>query len=316
MHAAVVDPSRVVSKLVSELILQRGDQVSEFHDSASALRTIKDDPSIDVLITSLEVQPIGGLELCWETRMAMPTQRPFYIIVMSSLSDDKKLAEALDCGADDLIAKPVRKLELHARLRLAARLSSAQRHLVHLADTDSLTSLLNRRAFFERLNGDLRDRQKAPKVSAILFDIDHFKRINDTYGHDVGDEVIRRIAAEGARYGQIAGRLGGEEFAIIVHKKNEATTLQLAEELRRACSRLSFRGNGEAFHTTCSFGVSRWSDGDTVDSLLKRADVALYQAKTGGRNRVQLSGASIVADAPEYGIIRHRPRNESGGEKT
>ena len=151
MHAIVVDPSRVVLKLISQLLADRGDRVSQFVDSHAALRCIKADSTVDLLITSLEVQPIAGLELCWEARVAISAGRPLYIIVMSSLRDEQKLAEALDCGADDLIAKPVRKVELNARIRMAGRLKANQLHLVHLAETDPLTGLFNRRAFFTRL---------------------------------------------------------------------------------------------------------------------------------------------------------------------
>jgi two-component system, cell cycle response regulator len=126
MHAAVVDPSRVVLKMVGDLIRERGDTVSEFLDSASALRSLQNDRSIDVLITSLEVQPIGGLELCRDVRLLAVPARPLFIVVMSSLSDDKTLAEVLDSGADHLIVKPVMAVELHARLRQAERQKAAQ----------------------------------------------------------------------------------------------------------------------------------------------------------------------------------------------
>ena len=152
MFAAVVDPSRVVLKLIAKLLAERGGTSIEFTNSSAALRRVKEDIAIDTLITSLEVQPLTGLELCWEARMAMPARRPFYIMVMSSLSDESKLAEALDCGADDMIAKPLNPLEFHARMRMAGRLKQAQLHLVRLAETDPLTGLLNRRAFFEQLN--------------------------------------------------------------------------------------------------------------------------------------------------------------------
>jgi two-component system, cell cycle response regulator len=137
----VVDPSRVVLKFISGLLAERGDRSSEFQDSNAALRKIQADPAVDVLITSLDVQPMSGLELCWEARTAIPAQRPLCIIVMSSRSDKNKLAEALDCGADDLIDKSANPLELHARLRVAARLKATQLHLVQLAETDPLTGL-------------------------------------------------------------------------------------------------------------------------------------------------------------------------------
>jgi diguanylate cyclase (GGDEF)-like protein len=307
MHTAVVDSSRVVRRLIADLVSERGDAVSEFADSASALRTIRTDLTIDTLITSLEVEPLSGLELCWEARLAIPPQRFLYIIVMSSLNNDRKLAESLDCGADDLIAKPVTRLELHAKLRMAGRLKSAQAHLVRLAEIDSMTGLYNRRAFFERLETELnRPLRKAP-VSAVLFDIDHFKRINDTHGHDVGDLVIKRIAAEAAKRDLVVGRIGGEEFAMICDDPDGTKAVRIAEGLRRSCAALTFDHFGEPFSVTCSFGVSHSTLGDTPDTLLKKADIALYQAKAGGRNRVHAVEEIVTVDESFHPLIRRRP---------
>jgi two-component system, cell cycle response regulator len=311
MHAVVVDSSRVVLKLVSELITEHGNAVTAFHDSASALHAIRSDPTVNVLITSLEVQPMSGLELCWEARTAISTRRPLYIVVMSSRSDDHRLTEALDCGADDLVSKPVSRLELQARLRLAGRLAAAQLRLVQLAETDPLTGLLNRRAFFERLNAVLEGKAKALPLSAILFDIDQFKRINDTYGHDVGDAVIRGIADEAARHAELVGRLGGEEFAIVLREANEAQAFRSAEDLRQACENLSFSADGKPFRVTCSFGISACSEGETADQMLRKADIALYQAKNAGRNRVCAGSGAVplIPTGQPHGIIRAHPRS-------
>ncbi len=307
MHAAVVDPSRVVLRLLKELISERGDTVSEFLNSASALRAVQTDTSIDVLITSLEVQPLTGLELCWAARLAAPARRPLYIIVMSSLSDEQKLAEALDSGADDLIAKPVKRLELHARLRMAGRMKAAQLHLVDLAERDPLSGLLNRRAFFERLNPLLLAPKSAP-LSAILIDIDHFKRVNDTYGHDTGDTVIKTIAMKAGQHADLACRMGGEEFAMILERQDETAACRLANGLRREFAGLSFQARGEKFSVTCSFGVSALMEGDGVDELLKRADVALYQAKLAGRNRVYRANEFVAFTEEPVGVTRTHPR--------
>jgi two-component system cell cycle response regulator len=310
MHAAVVDPSRVVLKLISKLLAQRGDRTTEFLDSASALRTVKTDPTIDVLITSLEVQPISGLELCWEARTAMPAHRSLCIIVMSSLSDESKLAEALDCGADDLIGKPVNQLELHARLRLADRLKAAQLHLVRLAETDPLTGLYNRRAFFRQLNTLISLPERAISVAAVLLDIDHFKAVNDTYGHDIGDLVIKGVAGEAAKAAKLVGRLGGEEYGLIFEDCPANRAVKLSDNLRKSCAGIPFKSGQQHFSVTCSLGVSRWTPGDTADDLLKKADVALYQAKTEGRNRVR---AAHLESASEHvaGVARghDRPRD-------
>ncbi len=286
MHAAVVDPSRVVLKIITQLLADYAS-VSGFVDSDAALRFIKNDPTVDVLITSLEVEPMSGLELCWETRLAIPPERPIYVIVMSSLRDDSKLAEALDCGADDLIAKPVKGIELRARLRMAGRLKSTQLDLVRLTETDSLTGLLNRRAFFGRLTRLLKHPSDSDLVSAVMLDIDHFKQVNDHYGHQVGDAVIRAIAIEANKIAGIVGRLGGEEFAIVLTGHNENSTYRLADDLRQNCANIQFSGDYDAFKVTCSFGVSQWTGEESSDDLLKKADIALYQAKNSGRNCVR-----------------------------
>jgi two-component system cell cycle response regulator len=308
MHAVVVDPSRVVLKLVTQMLGERGDRATEFTDSDAALRAVREDPSVDILISSLEVQPTSGLELCWEARMAMPARRPLYIIVMSSLSDENKLAEALDCGADDLIPKPLNPLEFHARIRMAGRLKAAQLHLVHLAETDSLTGLLNRRAFFDRLNTRLERAQLASAPTALLLDIDHFKRVNDMHGHLVGDEVIRQVSALVRQTSPISGRLGGEEFSILLEPMPENRLLKMADNLRRDASELAFAGEGRDFQITCSIGMSRWRPGDHPDDLLKRADVALYKAKTDGRNRVAVFNEPLVMAEAARTIVRRHNR--------
>jgi len=282
--------------------------VSPFAGSDAALRAIVKDPSIDILITALEVQPLSGLELCWEARLASSASRPLYIIVMSSLGNEQKLAEALDCGADEMIAKPVQRVELHARLRVAGRLKSAQLHLVSLAETDPLTGVLNRRAYFDRLSRALGEPERAPSIATVMFDIDHFKQVNDRHGHDVGDAVLVRVAALAAQETVAVGRLGGEEFGLIVDG-GETRALKLAERLRRACAGLAFQSQSGPFHVTCSLGVSRWMAGDSVETLMKRADVALYRAKVEGRNRVAAAWDMAIQTAPPGLVTRGRTRS-------
>lgn len=308
MFAAVVDPSRVVLKLIAKLLAERGGTSIEFTDSSAALRRVKEDHAIDTLITSLEVQPLTGLELCWETRMAMPARRPFYIMVMSSLSDESKLAEALDCGADDMIAKPLNPLEFHARMRMAGRLKQAQLHLVRLAETDPLTGLLNRRAFFEQFNARLVRADLAANTVALLIDIDNFKTVNDTYGHAVGDQVIAAVAEEVSKAGLFGGRLGGEEFAVIGEGMPENRLLKMAENLRRTCADMSFKAGDKSLSVTVSIGVSHWAAGDNSDDLLKKADVALYSAKSEGRNRVRAANEKLLMAAEAAGVVRYQHR--------
>ena len=158
---------------------------------------------------------MSGLELCWETRVLAGRDRPIYVILMSSSIDKSLLGEALDSGADDFISKPPVADELYARLRAAERFGSMQRELVRLASVDPLTGLHNRRVFFE-LAEAARALQECGALTAIMLDIDHFKRVNDLYGHDVGDQAIAAVAKTAATEGAMIGRLGGEEFAMLL----------------------------------------------------------------------------------------------------
>lgn len=293
MHIVLVDTSRVVLKMVAALLEPHGHTVNAFTDSAEALDFVENTATVRVLITSLEVRPLSGLELCWSARLLAEASRPLYVITMSSARNARNLAEALDSGADDFIEKPPGAEELHARLRAAERLTTMQSELIRLAETDPLTGLLNRRAFFRRAHEAADRVGQHGRMSAIIVDIDHFKRVNDEYGHDVGDAAIQAVAREISPEG-IVGRLGGEEFGIVLPYRTVAEAEALAGRLRHTAEALRIRGARVPIRLTCSFGVSEWGEGDTIEGLLKRADIALYEAKTTGRNRIVTAASDLV----------------------
>ncbi len=286
MRVVLVDPSRTVLKFVGRLLEARDHEVRAFTDGEAALDCIRSDLKVGALITSAELVSMSGLELCWETRLLATCDRPIYVIMMSSSQDRHKLIEALDSGADDYIGKPPVAEELYARLRAAERVATMQQELVRLATTDSLTGVFNRRAFFERACDACARAETGAALSVILFDIDHFKRVNDLCGHDVGDRAISAVAREAAAESALIGRLGGEEFAMLLAGQGLDDALIAAERLRGKVSALQFDTTHGPLKVTASFGVSAWQAGDTIELMLKRADVALYAAKTGGRNCV------------------------------
>ena len=147
-------------------------------------------------------------------------------------------------------------------------------------------------------------------LSAILFDLDLFKYINDDYGHDVGDRVLRVIAGEVMAEKLVLGRLGGEEFVVLLEGMDEEHAAGIAERLRLRFAGLQLDADGKPVKFTASFGVSRWTPGDTIDAILKRADMALYQAKENGRNRVVVFGAEVLKPARGMaeGPVRARAR--------
>jgi two-component system cell cycle response regulator len=300
MRIVLVDPSRTTLKYIARLLEARDHEVRPFTDGHAALAYTKSDAEVDCLITSSELITMTGVELCWETRLLASCRRPIYVILMSSSQDRHRLIEALDSGADDFISKPPVAEELYARLRAAERLESMQRELMRLATTDPLTGVFNRRAFFEAAQ-EACAKAAGSALSAIMFDIDHFKRINDQHGHDVGDDVICAVARAAAAEHPIVGRLGGEEFALLLEGRLLADAVAIAERLRANLADMRLAADDRTVMLTCSFGVSEWQPGDTIDLILKRADVALYAAKTGGRNRV------VAADAAFWGEHSDEP---------
>lgn len=215
---------------------------------------------------------------------------PIVMITADEKSDT--LHTALDSGATDFVRKPVPSHEIVARARSLLKLRAYTLELYRMATTDYLTGAFNRRHFMElaRRETDRASRYDWP-ISLIAMDIDHFKRINDTHGHDIGDEALRaftRACQEALRPYDIFGRLGGEEFAVLVPHSTLTVAAEVAERLRQAVAsiRVPLPQEGTlAF--TCSQGVSRWLVGEkTVEKALSRADAALYDAKHGGRNRV------------------------------
>jgi two-component system, cell cycle response regulator len=311
MRIVLVDPSRTVLKCVARMLESRGHSAHQFSDGGEALAFIAANVEIDALITSCELATGSGLELCWQARLLAGSRRPFYIILMSSSVDRHTISEALDSGADEFIRKPPVAEELYARLRSAERLNSLHRELLRLATTDSLTGLPNRRAFFEQAEVACRAARTALGPSVVIFDIDHFKHVNDTYGHDVGDTVLRGVADAAGAGGALCARIGGEEFVLMLEGTGRAAAAEAAETLRARIAALEFDGGGTRFSVTSSFGVAECVAGDSIDDLLKRADTALYAAKTGGRNRVATcDGTAQMSSDPARSVVRsvERPR--------
>ena len=306
MRILLVDPSRTALMIVSRLLEARDHEVRPFTDAQQALDYLAADPLVDALLTSVEIGEGSGFELCWSARLIAGDRRPLYIIVMSANYEHSHLAEALDSGADDFIGKPPVPEELYARLRAAERLAGMQRDLIRMATTDPLTGVLNRRAFFAQAEDLCEQARRGAALSAVMLDIDHFKQINDTYGHDVGDAAIRGVANVANQVeGGVFGRLGGEEFGLLLGSRTSCEAEILAEDLRRTIAELRFPTSEQAVSLTCSLGVSEWQEGDAIETTLKRADAALYRAKSDGRNRVVSANASRLPDHEHpNGVIR------------
>lgn len=299
----VCENSQVQLRILSEAVRDAGYEVHTASNAEDALTLLNLMP-IDIFLTGIEVGTTSGLEACWLLK-SNPETETVYTIVVTASGQEKRLEESLDAGADDFIRKPVNMTELRARLRAATRLVRMQKQFRHMAETDALTGAANRRAFMQYLDTlvDRARRQDAP-LAAVMVDLDHFKRTNDTYGHAVGDKVLVQTVRQVQsclRDCDMLGRLGGEEFAVVLPGATAASAVAAAERIREAIAAVDVRvDNGDRIPVTASLGVAVL-EGDkmmeTAEGLLHAADEALYAAKAGGRNRV-VEAASCREDAP------------------
>ena len=295
MRLVLVDPSRAVQRAMAQLIEGAGHHVVTFTDGLEALACIARESDVRALITSTQPLNISGIELVAAVRKLSGTRRALHVILMSSTEDYHLAVAALDNGADDFIHKPPNPDELCARLRLADRVTAMKQQLIQYATTDTLTGLLNRPAFFEHAADMCQAADAGKPLSAVLFDLDHFKSINDTCGHEMGDQVLTAVGTQTRMVDGIAGRLGGEEFCVLV-QADAADAIECAGELQRAIRALRFVHEGRTINVTCSFGVADWEHGDAIDRLLRRADIAMYEAKHSGRDRIVASDTFAVTE--------------------
>lgn len=291
----VCEHSQVQLRILSEAVRAAGYEVHTANTADDALGLLRLMP-IDIFLTGIEVGETSGLEACWQLK-SNPETETVYTIVVTASGQEKRLEESLDAGADDFIRKPVNMTELRARLRAATRLVRMQRQFRRMAETDALTGAANRRAFMQYLESqaDLARRGGNP-LSVIMVDLDHFKRINDTYGHACGDRVLTgtvKAVQACLRERDMLGRLGGEEFAVVLPGAQGEAAIRAAERIRTAVSGQVFTDDkGEPIPVTASLGLALTGHDDvmeTAESLLHMADEALYEAKGAGRNRVMIA---------------------------
>lgn len=259
--------------------------------------------SYDLVIVSLGLKDYDALRLCSQVR-SLERTRQLPLLIVADLEDRARVLRGLDLGVNDYINRPIDRNELAARAttqlrrkRYADKLRESVQASIEMAAIDALTGLNNRRYFETHMASMLEysiSRQK-PLVLMIL-DIDFFKRVNDTYGHDAGDMVLKGFAArvkESIRSADLLCRLGGEEFVVIMPDTSLETSQVIAERIRLAVEQEKFPINaaGEAIHVTVSIGLADRSQLCDPEELYKRADLALYRSKHDGRNRVSLLAA-------------------------
>lgn len=298
MKVLVAEDSKLYRRMLTDSLAAWHYDVILAKDGIEALRCLRQPDPPPIAIVDCMMPGLSGLEVC---RTIRKSDGPYtYVILISAQQDHQDVIRGFELGADDYIGKPFNELELRARLQVGARIISiqqqllaVQRELEHHAQVDSLTGLWNRGAMFRRLNGEIeRSKRFGLPLCVCLADLDHFKQVNDGWGHLAGDTVLHKVAEAMmslVRGYDSVGRYGGEEFLIIAPETCAADGRRLGERVRSGVAAQTFAPPG--LNVSMSIGVAEWTPDETMDELLERVDGALYLAKNRGRNRVELASA-------------------------
>ncbi len=245
----------------------------------------------DLILLDLDMPDLSGFETCRALK-GDPELCMIPVIFLTGSGDTGDKVRGLDMGAVDYVTKPFDAFELRARVRAALRNKRLQDLLIKHAQIDPLTELWNRRALMERLQQEwARIHRHGGCVSCVMADVDRFKNVNDQYGHNVGDEVLRHVArvlTSQCREADLAARYGGEEFIILVPEEDAEGAGFLAERCRREIEKMTVESGDHLITVTASFGVADSFECKDGQEMIDHADAALYRAKQNGRNQVQM----------------------------
>lgn len=289
LDALIVDDDPQLLRILGHYLRAEGFTVREAEDGEAALQAIGTQCP-NFLITDWDMPRMDGLELCRRVRLENLPQY-VYILFLTSKRSSPELIAALDAGADEFVCKPIDRGELLARMRSGQRVLDLEQRLQDAARRDPLTGIPTRRAFYEQFERELsRARRYKLPLSCVMLDVDFFKKINDVYGHAVGDEVLKVVARQlhaGRRTSDYICRHGGEEFCAVLPETDENSAIVWAERTREALAALRIPVGNSVLKITASFGVSQLlEDTKSGEHLVDQADQALLVAKQTGRDRV------------------------------
>lgn len=287
-----IDDAKDVLALLEFELSDEGYHVIVAENGSTGLAILSHE-KIDLILLDIVMPNMSGLEVLKQIKNDKALKDiPVIMLSASEQSDDIVLS--LDLGADDFVSKPYISEVLLARIRTSLRLREKNRELEQMALTDFLTGINNRRQFYALSNAALSKNNRVQSgLTIALMDIDHFKHINDTYGHDIGDQVLvefSKVLAGFFREYDIVGRVGGEEFCVCLPDTNVEKGFQACERFRKEFSRhpISVSVEGQVFklNVKVSIGVTESLGKSELEMLIKQADKALYMAKNKGRDNV------------------------------
>jgi diguanylate cyclase (GGDEF)-like protein len=304
VKALVADDDTASRLLLQKVLTKWGYDVVTASSGEEAWKILTSDDAPDIAVLDWMMPELDGVEVCRRMR-ALELSSPPYLLLLTSRSEKQDIATGLESGASDYVQKPFDHDELRARLLVGRRFAELNRKLLETqselrrqALTDPLTHIMNRRAILGRLAEEMAraPRQGLPLSIGVL-DIDHFKSINDRFGHAGGDAVLQTVVERSLRalrpYDAI-GRIGGEEFLLVMPGVGSRDTEIVLERLRRSVGDSPMTAQGQEVVVTVSIGGAV-NEGESMDELLNLADDALYRAKDEGRNRVVMATKPVAA---------------------
>lgn len=320
MKALVIEDTLTSATLICHLLEKMGLQPVHARNGEEGIEIFKTERP-DLILLDIIMPGLDGFDVARRIRQLEQDGEWTPIIFLSARASDEDLARGISVGGDDYLVKPVSEIVLKAKVRamqriaqmrysllvLTRKLDDANRALTRLSAVDGLTSIANRRCFDETLVREWRRAaRKSSPISLLIADVDHFKDFNDGYGHQLGDECLKRIARalESClrRSTDLVARYGGEEFAVILPETDQVGAREVAEAMRAAveAAQFSHAFSPVANHVTISIGcattIPERTDEMGYVGIIQRADQALYRAKRAGRNRLELSDSNFAVD--------------------
>lgn len=294
----IVDDNANNVRLLTEILEDEGYEVFALDNGLPVIDTAEV-LKPDIILLDIMMPHMDGFQVC-QLLKSNPELKEIPVIMVTAKTEGADIKRALELGSFDYIKKPFDEIEVIARIQSALRYREQQNILKEMATRDSLTRLYNHSLLMELLEKELaKSARDNTGLAFIMLDIDHFKKVNDTYGHLVGDGVLKELASlliSSSRTGDIVGRYGGEEFGIVLPQIDLGGTRTLCERLREKIAVHQFPRDEDCINITISIGVSFKEPGQSLTGkdMVKIADEALYKAKHSGRNRVEISLAQIL----------------------
>jgi two-component system chemotaxis response regulator CheY len=294
VEVLIADDDALSRRILQDVLATWGYKVQITKNGHEAWEALQKEDTPNLVILDWMMPGLDGVDICKLLRQHTKA-RYTYIILLTGRDRPEDIVHGLEAGADDYIIKPFNPEELKYRLKIGERIIDLEERILGLARIDYLTGLLNRRAFMERLEAEIsRAQRETTSLGIIIVDLDFFKRVNDSYGHQTGDRVLQNVARclqQSCRRYDFAGRYGGEEFILGFPGVTNKGIQDIADRVCKSISQCETEDTTQSqpIIVTASLGAACLEDYPDADQLISAADNALYQAKREGRDKVVMA---------------------------